>query len=163
MASQFVKRIVVGVDGSAHSAAALDWAIGLAKLAGAEVIAVHGLYIPVYAATGYAPVLQFDPEWRKQMRQAFEEWCEPLTSSEVPYRTIFREGRPASVLMDAADSLQADLVVVGRRGRGSLVELMLGSVSHELSHHCKQPVVVISHPAQLAAVEAPADEVAALR
>lgn len=67
-----------------------------------------------------------------------------------------KDGRPAAVIADVADSLNADLVVVGRRGRGSVAEVLLGSVSHELSHHCKRPVLVISNqpttsPRELAA------------
>jgi nucleotide-binding universal stress UspA family protein len=55
-----------------------------------------------------------------------------------------KDGRPASVIADAADSVDADLVVVGRRGLGGVAELLLGSVSHELAHHCKCPVLLVS-------------------
>jgi nucleotide-binding universal stress UspA family protein len=53
----------------------------------------------------------------------------------VPYRTIFEDGRAASVIDAVAEREGADLVVVGRRGLGGVAELLLGSVSHELSHH----------------------------
>jgi nucleotide-binding universal stress UspA family protein len=70
--------------------------------------------------------------------------CKSLRDSGLPYRTIVEDGRAASVIAAVADRENADLVVVGRRGRGGLAELLLGSVSHELSHHCKRPVVLIS-------------------
>jgi nucleotide-binding universal stress UspA family protein len=54
------------------------------------------------------------------------------------------DGRPARVIADVADREDADLVVVGRRGRGGIAELLLGSVSHELTHHCDRPVIVVS-------------------
>lgn len=57
---------------------------------------------------------------------------------------MVEDGRAASVLIKVADALDADVVVVGRRGRGGVAELLLGSVSHELVLHCKRPVLVIS-------------------
>jgi nucleotide-binding universal stress UspA family protein len=48
------------------------------------------------------------------------------------------------VINDVADRENADIVVVGRRGRGGVAELLLGSASHELVLHSKHPVLVIS-------------------
>ncbi len=145
--SQGLKRIVVGLDGSDHAAAALDWAISVAKPIGAEIVAVSALHVPVYAFDPYAIALplEYDPEWRAAMKQAFEEeWCKPLRESGLRYRMEMKDGRPASVIAEVADAVDADLVLVGRRGRGGVAELLLGSVSHELSHHCKRPVLLIS-------------------
>ena len=50
----------------------------------------------------------------------------------------------ASVIVKVADENNADVVLVGRRGRGGFAELLLGTVSHELVLHCKRPVLVIS-------------------
>lgn len=145
--TQGIKRIVVGLDGSDHAAAALDWAINVARPIGAEIVAVSALHMPVYPFDPYAIAypLEYDPEWRAAMRKAFEEeWCKPLRESGLPYRMEMQDGRAASVIADVADAVDADLVVVGRRGRGGVAELLLGSVSHELSHHCKRPVLLIS-------------------
>ncbi len=145
-----IKRIVVGVDGSEHAAFALDWAIRMAKGMGSEVTAVFAIVPPLYfdAAFGYSPAIvppQFDQEWRSAMQKEFEnEWCKPLRESGVKYRTVMDDGRPASVIAQTADQVDADVVVVGRRGRGGAAEVLLGSVSHELVLHCKRPVLVIS-------------------
>jgi nucleotide-binding universal stress UspA family protein len=143
-----IKRIVVGVDGSAHADAALQWAARMAKGMGSEVIAVFAIVPPIYFDAGYAvptmPV-QYDEEWRKEMKQECENtWCKPLRDANVSYKTVIEDGRPASVIVKAADDNDADVVVVGRRGRGGVRELLLGSVSHELVLHCKRPVLVIS-------------------
>lgn len=142
-----IKRIVVGLDGSDHAAAALDYAINVARPISAEIVAVYALHVPVSAFDPYgiAPPLLYDPEWRAEMKRAFEEkWCKPLRESGLRHRMEMQDGRPASVIAEVADRLDADLVVVGRRGRGGVAELLLGSVSHELSHHCKRPVLLIS-------------------
>jgi nucleotide-binding universal stress UspA family protein len=144
-----IERVVVGIDGSEHAAAALDWAIGLARTMDAEIVAVHAVEtsINVYYPLGVVPPVQYEPEWRAELKVAFEEdWARPLRESRLRYRTVMEDGRPASVLAEVADRVDADLVVVGRRGRGGVAELLLGSVSHELSHHCRRPVLLISQP-----------------
>ncbi|HET7465307.1 MAG TPA: universal stress protein [Candidatus Dormibacteraeota bacterium] len=143
-----IKRIVVGVDGSEHAAAALGWAITMAKGMGSEIVAVFAIAPAVYFDTGYAaptiPV-QFDEQWRADIQKEFEEnWCRVLRDAGVKYRTVIADGRAASVIMEAADQANADVVIAGRRGRGEVAELLLGSVSHELVLHCKRPVLVIS-------------------
>lgn len=120
----------------------------MAKGMGSEVIAVYTMAPPVYFDTGYmAPTMpvQFDEQWRADMKKEFEEvWCKPLRDAGVRYRTVIEDGRAASVITRVADENEADVVVVGRRGRGGVAELLLGSVSHELVLHCKRPVLVIS-------------------
>lgn len=143
-----IKRIVVGVDGSPHAAAAMRWAIAMAKGMGPEVIAVFAISPPVYYDTGLlgsTVPMQYDETWRAGMKREFEdEWCAPLRESGVQYRTLLANGRAASVIGRVADEVDAEIVLVGRRGRGGVAELLLGSVSHELVLHSKRPVLVIS-------------------
>ena len=143
-----IGRVVVGVDGSEHSEAAIKWAVRMAGGMGSEVVAVFAIAPPVYFDGGFvAPVVppQFDEEWRAGMKNQFEEvWCKSLRDAGVRYRTIMQDGRPASVIAQIADSVNADVIVIGRRGRGGVAELVLGSVSHELVLHSKRPILVIS-------------------
>lgn len=149
-----IKHIVVGVDGSEHADFAVEWAARMAKGMGSEVIAVFGISPPIYfdGGVGYAAAVvppQFDPEWRAAMKSDFEnEWCKRLKESGVSYRTVMDDGRPASLIGQVADQADADVIVVGRRGRGGVAELLLGSVSHELVLHSKRPVLVISSAPQ---------------
>jgi nucleotide-binding universal stress UspA family protein len=140
-----IRRIVVGVDGSEASAAALKWAIRLAKAVGSQVIAVYAVDVPAYFPEPYGLPVQFDPEWRAAIKSDFEnKWCKPLSAAGVRYRTVMEDGRAASVVTAVADRENVDMVVVGRRGRGGVAELLLGSTSHELVLHSKRPVLVIS-------------------
>ena len=139
-----IRRIVVGVDGSKNGAAALGWAIRMAKGMGSRITAVYAIDFPVYYPEPYGVPLQFDEDWREAMRGEFEnKWCRALKASGVRYRTVIGEGRPASVISDVADRERADVIVVGRRGRSAVVELVLGSVSHELALHAHRPVLLI--------------------
>lgn len=140
------KRIVVGVDGSDSGKAALVWAVRLAKAVRAQITAVYALDIPVALPEPYAMPVLFDEKWRASLKTEFEQkWCRPLRTSGLRYNTVMVDGRPATVLTDVADRTRADIVVVGRRGRGGVAELLLGSVSHELSLHSKRPVALVPH------------------
>lgn len=143
-----IRKVVVGVDGSQHAAHAVQWAVRMAKAMGSEVIAVFVVTPPVYFDAGYGMPnvpIQYDKEWRQEMKKELDEtWCKPLAEAGVTYRTVMDDGRAASVIISIAEAEDADLVLVGRRGRGGMAELLLGSVSHELVLHCKRPVLVIS-------------------
>jgi nucleotide-binding universal stress UspA family protein len=150
-----VKPIVVGLDGSRQSSEALRLAVNLALPRGSEVVAVH--VFPVAGHLDYEidpDPSQADADQRSRMETRCdfeEEWCLPLRLSGLPYRALMEDGRPATVIADIADRVDAELIVVGRRGRGELAELLLGSVSHELTHHCTRPLVVVSRSDSTAA------------
>lgn len=139
-----IKKIVVGVDGSEHSEAALKWAIRMAKGMGSQVIAVYAIGVPAYFPEPYGVPVQFDNEWRRQIKDEFEnKWCKALKTAGVRYRTVMEDGRPASVISSIAEREDADVIVVARRGRGGVAELLLGSVSHELALNSKRPLLLI--------------------
>jgi nucleotide-binding universal stress UspA family protein len=138
--------VVVGMDGSALSAEALDFAVEEAALRGAELVAVHAwLPPPVVGPVGLMPV---PPGYEPQVLAAEEQrvLAEALAGigSRYPDVTIRREslpGAPAKVLRDRSETAQ--LVVVGSRGRGAFTGMLLGSVGQHLIHHAACPVAVI--------------------
>lgn len=140
MVTMELRRLIVGVDGSPNSLAAVEWAAGLARLVGAEVTAVHALgLLERLDADTSVPVEGHHDE----IRQRFDEvWTAPLTDVPVPARREMRYGRPADVLLAVGDDLDVDLVVVGTRGLGG-AGLLLGSTSAEVAQRCRRPVVVV--------------------
>ena len=148
------RRIVVGLDASPASEAALRWAIGYAGAVGAEVVAVHAFEAPVYFSYPYdnmTPVM-LDPELREGVRRRFEEdWCGPLVAAGIRHRAIMADGPPADVLLEVAEREAAELIVAGRRGLNTLGEIVLGSVSHHLVHGSTRPVVLVPGGEQVAA------------
>ena len=131
-------KIVVGVDGSVPSKAALAWAIRQAKLTGAAVQAVIAWeYPPSY---GYvAPGVNFEEIAAETLAAAIAEVAGP--DEPVTIRSAVVEGNPTRALLDA--SARAELLVVGSRGHGGFVEALLGSVGQHCVHHATCPVVVI--------------------
>jgi nucleotide-binding universal stress UspA family protein len=133
-------RIVVGVDGSESSKAALRWAMRQAKLDGARVEVVTAWEYPAWF--GFPPpVARFDLEENasRSLTDAIAVTAREFPGCEVASRIV--EGSAARVLIDAAKG--ADMLVVGNRGYGGFTEALLGSVSQHCTHHAQCPVVVI--------------------
>jgi nucleotide-binding universal stress UspA family protein len=140
-----IRRIAIGVDGSESSAAAIKWAIRLAKGMGSQVIAVYALDIPIYFPEPEELPFVLDQDWRAGMKSEFEDrWCKALKVAGIRYRAVMEDGRAATVIAAVAEREDADVIVVGRRGRGGVAELLLGSTSHELVLHSTRPVLVVS-------------------
>ena len=136
-----IRRIVVGVDGSTPACRAEQWAADLARTVDAEVVAVHALGLLHQTSSG---ALVSSDTHRDEIRTELEEsWCEPLRASGVRYRAELREGNPVTVLLDIADELDADVVVVGSRGLVGFPGLLLGSTCAQVAQHARRPVVIV--------------------
>jgi len=140
-----ISRIVVGVDGSPSSLAALHWAVRQAGLTGGTVQAVIAWQYPV-ALSGYAwapvPVVEAadcEEIAQKTVAEAISTVGDAGKDVRISSRVV--GGNPAQVLIDAA--ADADLLVVGSRGHGGFAGALLGSVSQHCVHHARCPVVVI--------------------
>ena len=139
------RRIVVGVDGSASSKAALAWAIDQAQLTGAVVEAVIAWHYPVMVGgVPFAPIGVIEGgdygSWAGTvLSNAIKEFADPEGSVKIS--STVREGNPAQALLEAAQG--ADLLVVGSRGHGGFTEALLGSVSQACVHHANCPVVIV--------------------
>ena len=132
---------MVGVDGSDNAAPALAWAVSLAAVTGAEVVAVHALGLLDHLAGG--GLVPSQPH-REEIRLEFEKaWCAPLDQAGVRCRRVMRDGPPAEVLLAVADEEDADLVVVGSRGAGSVPALVLGSTSSRVAQRSHRPVTIV--------------------
>ena len=137
-------RIVVGVDGSASSRAALRWAVNQARLTGGTVDAVIAWQIPT-SMTGYGwmapvvPEISFEDTAKQTLEGAVSD---VVGSGDVPrVRNLVVHGVAAQALLEAA--ADADLLVVGQRGHGEFAEALLGSVSQHCVHHARCPVVIV--------------------
>jgi nucleotide-binding universal stress UspA family protein len=139
--------IVVGVDQSAGSLAALRFAVEEARLRQATLRVVHAWqygYIGAGFMEGSYPLVGGDIT---ELQDAGEAALEATVREAIPdtdgvkiERRVL-EGRPAAVLIE--QSLGADLLVVGSRGHGGFAELLLGSVSHQSASHARCPVVIV--------------------
>lgn len=141
--------IVVGVDHSDGAKAALRFALEEAQLRQATLRAVHAWqfgYIGAPGIEGSYPVLGADlSDLHGAAEEALDATLAEVVSDaggvEIERRVV--EGAPGGVLVE--ESRGADLLVVGARGHGGFVGLLLGSVSQQVAHHAACPVVIV-HP-----------------
>jgi nucleotide-binding universal stress UspA family protein len=146
--------VVVGVDGSSPSNAAIDEAAELADRAGASLKVVAAYQVPITGWVGVTPWLDVYPE--DELADAAEGTAKAVLdgarervrrnhpSLDVEFTAV--RARPADAL--AERSKTAGVVVVGSRGRGGFRSLILGSVSRGLVHNAESPVLVVHAPDQ---------------
>ena len=141
--SESRRRIVVGVDGSPASLAALEWAVRQASLTGSVVEAVTAWQFP--ATYGGYPV-DAGTDWQANA-QAIQETAVKEALGDEASALVRRvaEGHSVRVLLDAAAG--AELLVVGSRGHGGFTGMLLGSVSEHVVAHAPCAVVVVKSPA----------------
>lgn len=133
--------VVVGVDGTPVSEAALAFAFEAAALRRAPLLAVHAWCdVPLDPITWPWPygeaVAQAE---RAELGECLAGWREKYPDVEVQRLVV--QDRAARVLVE--QSARAQLVVVGSRGRGSVAGLVLGSVSHAVLHRADCPVAIV--------------------
>lgn len=137
------KRILVAVDDSECAARAADVGVELAKSLKAQVGFVH-VFDPSVGpgATWGVPadrLTEMSEQAAKHLVAAFRE--RTLIRSGV--REFVDSGKPASKIIEIANSWHADLIVMGSHGRGKMEGLLMGSVSQEVLHHARCPVLVV--------------------
>jgi nucleotide-binding universal stress UspA family protein len=138
--------ILVGVDGSAESDAAIRWATHEAVMRRAAITLMH-VVAPLAASWPMGPVYADITEWQRNnarhvLEQALKTLQATVSSSQLPdVHTETLNSRVVPTLVRASENMQ--MIVVGSRGSGALGRLLLGSVSTGLVHHASCPVAVI--------------------
>jgi len=144
------KTILVPFDGSGYANRAIDYAGDLASKYDAKVVLLHAIHyrfgrLPEELHQ-YAVAEHLDG--REEVHAVVEKL---LASAEIRAKNAgaedieveSREGDPAGVILDAAKSYNADLIVMGNRGLSGLKGLMVGSVSHKIVDHAEVPVTIV--------------------
>jgi nucleotide-binding universal stress UspA family protein len=150
-------HIVVGVDGSPVAKQALAWAIDEGRLRRTLVQAVYVYeHTPSWQLYAYGPEGTYAipdealAEQEPELAQAAEDRARRLVEGQLAEfdlrdveveATVVEDRRPARALVDQASD--AELLVIGTRGRGGFSGLLLGSVSQQCAQHARCPVVIV--------------------
>lgn len=135
--------VIVGVDGSEHGQCALSWAAREAERRRATLHLITAYSVPIYAASGldggYAAV--DDSVIRQGAESVLKDALERIKDFDIDVDASVENGDASGVLLELGR--EADLLVVGSRGRGGFVGRLLGSVSSALPAHASCPTVVV--------------------
>ena len=138
------KTIVVGVDGSAGSRKALTWAAAEAADHGADLVVINAWEHTLPPPAGNPTVSEkYVPEPSQRTAEDLLQVIKQELGEDPPVlvQPRVKQGRPAKVLIE--ESANADLLVVGQRGHGGFVGLVLGSVSQHVAAYAQCPVTVV--------------------
>ncbi|HEX2266484.1 MAG TPA: universal stress protein [Solirubrobacterales bacterium] len=141
-------RIVVGTDGSETAAEAVSKAIELAKLSGATLSLVSA-YAPVSGrrVSGeqrQAPTdVHYEIGPREDVNLILDAAAADAKREGIEVQTHAVEGDPADAILNVAEEVKADLIVVGNKGMTGTRRFLLGSVPNNVSHHAPCSVIIV--------------------
>ncbi len=138
------ERILVAYDGSVGAKRALITAVDIAKRYGAELHAIHvEEHLPKYAGT-VGEVQEAKIEQNRHAKRLLKEAAEEAAEEGVALIPASPIGDPAKKVLEYARDNRMDLIVLGRRGLGTVQTVLFGSVSYKVLHEAKCPVLVVS-------------------
>ena len=148
-------KILVTIDRSPQAGVVFEQALELAKTEDASLMLFHCLPSDLQGSSLYADVygvglVNYSHEMQEQLRKEKEDardllarYCEISTAQGVPTEWDVKVGDAGKSLAELADSWDADLIVLGRRGHRGLTEIVLGSVSNYIVHHAPCSVLIV--------------------
>ena len=139
-----MKRIVIATDGSESAHEALELGLDLASEQAARAFVVH--VAPRVDALPYASFTVVTPtiphEFSEHDRKPLQEASELAAERGLEIETELLQGNPADEIVAFADTIDADLIVVGSRGHGAVASALIGSVSRAVLHESRRPVLI---------------------
>ncbi len=153
-----MKKILIATDGSESAHEALEFGLDLAAEQDAHAFVLH--VAPRVDAVPYASFTVITPtiphELSEHDREPLKEAVQIAGRKGVDIKTVLLKGNPADEIVAFADTIDADLIVVGSRGHGAIASALIGSVSRGVLHESRRPVLIVrgTHVAAEAAVPA---------
>ena len=137
-----ISKIVVGYDGSPSSRKAVEWALSVATKMKSDVVVVAVVKSPEFSSS-MDEVEESYTDGERYFQPLLEEITQYGAENDVPVRTEILRGHPAESLVRFAFERKADLLVIGNRGAGGFLSLIIGSVAQKVVAYSQVPVVVI--------------------
>jgi len=139
------KRLLVPVDFSDASVAALATAQDLCRALDAEirVVHVHQLQVPYVGDGGfYVPEVD-EEEIMEERKQELETFVKQHGDAQISISSEVRLGDPETGINEIADEFKADMIIMGTHGRSGLSHLLMGSVTESVLRHANVPLLAV--------------------
>ena len=137
-----MKNIILAFDGSEYSNRALQYAKMFAERFEATLWLVH-ILTHTSDLLGYEDYEKFYSKRKAGGQTLLDQALQELSRTRLDVREKLQEGPEAESILNVAKNCQADLIVMGTRGLGTLKGLLVGSVSRKVIHHSSCPVMVV--------------------
>ncbi len=138
-------KILVATDGSQYSDKALEYAVNIAKVFGAKLYIIHVVEEDKVAlASSAIPITtNIIDDLVRIGNEILSRAREYARSRGIDAEVILARGNAADKILETADKINADLIIVGSRGLKGLARFLLGSVSERVVRHSNKPVLVV--------------------
>ena len=138
-----MKQILIATDGSPSAEEAVDVGLELAKEQGADVTFVHVADADEFhgGRAGSVPITHTEPV--DESETALKSAADKAEEAGVSYALERISGQTVDSIVAVGDQKNADLIVLGSRGRSAVTSALLGSVSHGVLRHASRPVLVV--------------------
>ena len=140
-----VRRILVPIDFSEHAEAVVEWAAHLAQEHSSEIVLLHVYHLPVefqQMEGAYLPA-DFWASVKDEAKRQLSGFGDRLRERRLEVTEIAREGYPATVIEEEVERQNADMVVIGSRGRTGLKHMLLGSIAERVVQKAPCPVLTV--------------------
>ncbi len=142
-----IRRILITTDFSDCSKEALQHAIYLARQLDAELYLLHVFEPPVYTQSNLPTLHPSVRQWIDDLRMAesrkFDAMAKEVGQEGIKLNPLFKEGTPFITVLQTAEAIQADLIVLGTHGRTGLDRLLMGSVAERVVRQAPCPVFIV--------------------
>ena len=140
-----VRKILCPIDFSEHADLVVEWTIHLAQEHASEVVLLHAYHLPVefqQLEGAYLPP-DFWYSVKEEAEKTLAGYVDALRERGIAVEAVVREGYPATVIVDEAREINADLIIIGTQGLSGLKHLLLGSVAERVVQRAPCPVLTI--------------------
>lgn len=147
------QTILVPLDGSSHAVKALAIAAQLARASSAALYLLHVTELPddigiLAGSTGqpFTEERRQELAWQseQQARATIDSAREAVDLSGLDVKELIREGQPADTILSQAAAIGVDVIVMGSRGMSELKGMLVGSVSHKITHAAECTVITVT-------------------
>lgn len=140
-------KVLVSIDGSKHSVKAVEYLIKHADMFASKGSSLVVLHVEAEAippeVTQYIPKKTINEWYADQAKKAVKSAVTKLDAAGIKFKLVQKIGHVADTILEEAKTSKAEMIVMGSHGHGSLMSLVMGSITTQVLSQAKQPVLII--------------------